>query len=236
VRCADAYYVREDGGCGECTVGAFCANGTRTLCEGPNLTTATTGASSPLQCIPTSPDAEQLFRVGISFALLLSQAPPSQCLSLHLLLVDWLRYGALVNCMLTMSAPANNFSQSMGGEVQCTVATSAKYSGEYLGWLVRELWVQKLGMQLFLVSCLQRADLIVTDLVATPVAAQAPHENSTSAVLLAYPILSYDKPGWGHTQADIVTFLGSAVLLSSAMLLSIGMLAAGLCLKKRRRA
>ena len=164
------------------------------------------------------------FTVGSSSLL-------STCPNLYQLVIDWLQYGTLVNCMMGTA----NYSNSVGG-VQCLISSSVQYSDLYLLWLSKQVTLEKNSMQSFLRNCLEQPALIITSVSVYPSMTDNNNNINNNILIISnnnqtsYPQLVYETIPWGHTQADVVAFFVSTIILSSSMLLSSCLLVAGLIL------
>ena len=249
--------------CVACPVGSFCTNGSRWECAGLNLTTNVPGASSPLQCIPTTLAAAQPFEITMGFVFNQGTSLPGLCLDLYQVLTTWLEFGTILNCQIVManySTEATNNNNM--GSIQCVVVSSSVYSSMYIQWLSNALETQRQFIQMFLSDCFQNSGLTITDLSAFPIAQSSIDGGSTSSTLASLeeeggllflsnlynnnnqsngsytlrlypPDLVYEKPAWGQNPQDVVAALGVILMLFFSSCVSICMLLGGIILHYR---
>lgn len=222
VRCADSFFYYAEG-CAVCPADSYCRNGTRTDC-GANLTSPAAG-SSPLECAPRTAEVAQHF--GVDLLLQVGGSHPTFCVEVAQAVQHWLLYGSLIGCQASVA----NYSSSVLG-LQCSIQAPQQYSAEYAQWLGQALQAQRSWIEGFLQGCLQTPKLMLLDAISMPILpiSAQPSTNTSWSV----PQLLYEPRRWGQGQADVVVLLGSVLMLSFAICLSMGLLCGGLLLSSAR--
>jgi len=223
--CGDGWWLNTNNSfsnprCELCPPGSFCNGGLLQSCGANCSTGAVGGISSLLECKQTV-GQELAFSVRFTLSGIGISFNDNQCRALNLDMIAWLQYGTFQGCIIDILSPSL-------GMATCTITAAHCIAGEYLRWLLQQLFTRQLQTTALLATCLQYPNLFV----GAPLVQQ-----STALILSSYTINKASRPTdapplileaetWGVSHTEALAALGLAILLSSGLIIALLLLCA----------